>query len=158
MKLRIWRFTAVLLTALSMGLSIAHLFEMPVRLQLAPELWVRITVIEGIFRYFGSVGAVIELGSVVSAAVLAILTWKRRRTVSLLATAGAICITLALLNWFIFVASANVELARWLTGPVAADFEGWRRQWEFGHAASAILKLIGFALLTASVVWDRSDP
>ena len=45
------------------------------------------------------------------------------------------------------VASANHMLATWTPGPVPADFDALRRQWEFGRLTIAGVKLIGFTLL-----------
>lgn len=71
--LKIWRFAVILLTALSMSLWVCHLLEMPQRLRFDKELWVEVTVFENIFRYFGLVGALFEVGSVLTAIFLIFL-------------------------------------------------------------------------------------
>jgi hypothetical protein len=152
MFIRILRFLAILLTALSMGLSVCHLLEMPVRLNFDPELWVRVTVFEGAFRYFGSIGAIFEVGSVLMAIALSFLVRSRGSMIFYLTLGGALCLVLALASWILFVATANAELARWLVNPIPPDFQSWRRQWEYGHAANAFIKIIGFCLLLLSVI------
>lgn len=154
MVLRILRFVTILLAALSMSLSVCHLFEMPQRLQFDSDLWVRVTVFANVFRYFGTFGAFFEVGSVVAAIVLVLLVRKRGPGIFYLTLAGAICLGLALVIWLLVVAPVNAELARWLVNPIPPDFDGWRSQWEYGHAVSAVIKIIGFSSLLASVVFE----
>jgi hypothetical protein len=47
-------------------------------------------------------------------------------------------------------------MAQWTTLPLPESWLDTRRQWEFGHAASAVLDLIGFGALVASVLFDPS--
>ena len=49
--------------------------------------------------------------------------------------------------WLSVVAPANAEFAGWLTNPIPTDFAGWRRQWEYGHAARAVIHIVGLSLL-----------
>jgi hypothetical protein len=144
MLIKIWRFITILLTALSLSLSVCHLLEMPQRLKFDAQLWVRVTVFEGIFRYFGSIGALFEVGSVLTAIVLVFLVRKRGRAIFYSTLGGAICLIMALASWFLFVNTANAELARWLVNPIPPDFASWRNQWEYGHAANAFIKIAGF--------------
>jgi len=53
------------------------------------------------------------------------------------------------------VNTANSVLATWTPGPIAADFEAVRRQWEFGHITIAGVKLVAFALLALACVWPE---
>ncbi|HEY9799473.1 MAG TPA: hypothetical protein V6D25_03885 [Leptolyngbyaceae cyanobacterium] len=101
--MRLWRFITILLASLSLGLSIAHLLELPRRMQFDQQLWVRVTVFENVYRYFGSVGAAFEIGSVIAAVVLAFLV--RKRGVTFYWTlGGAIALVLAIVSWMMFVA------------------------------------------------------
>jgi hypothetical protein len=148
---KIWRFLTILLTALSMSLSVCHLLEMPQRLKFDAELWVRVTVFENIFRYFGSIGALFEVGSVLTATVLIFLARGRGKSFYL-TLSGAAFLVLAFAGWLMFVAPVNAELARWLTNPIPADFTGWRNQWEYAHTINAFIKIFGFSLLLLSVI------
>jgi hypothetical protein len=60
-----WVFLALVLVALAIGAPFAHVLEMPVRRGYDPALYV--TVTHTLYRYFGSVGAVIEVGAVLAA-------------------------------------------------------------------------------------------
>lgn len=151
---KIWRFLTVLLAALSLSLSVCHLFEMPQRLKFEPELWVRVTVFENIFRYFGSVGALFEVGSILTAIVLVFLVRKRGKSFYL-TLAGALCLAAALTSWILFVAPVNAELAKWLSQPIPSDFAIWRNQWEYAHSVNAFIKIFGFSFLVLSLLTDE---
>jgi hypothetical protein len=89
--LRIWRFATLMPTALSAGVALCHLMEMPARRNYAPALWSRVTNIEGTYWLFGPpVGASIEGGALSTAVVLSIFVRKRRRAFTL-TLVGAVC-------------------------------------------------------------------
>jgi hypothetical protein len=151
--LRAWRFIALMLASLSLSLSVAHLLELPQRMQFDQQLWVEVTVVENLYRLFGSVGAVFEIGALVAAIGLAF--WVRKRgAVFYLALAGAVFLGLALAGWLVFVAPMNAEFATWLTEPVPADWTRYRDQWEYAHAAIALIKTLGLSCLVVSVLLD----
>jgi hypothetical protein len=152
MFLKIWRFLTILMAALSMSLSVCHPFEMPQRMKFDAKLWTDVTVFGNVFHYFGSIGAALEVNSILFSIALIFLVRKRGRAIYYLTLGGAVCLILALANWFLFVSTANAEFARWLTNPIPPDFESWRRQWEYGHAANAFIKITGFGLLLFSVI------
>ncbi len=153
---RSWQFLAVLLTAFSLSLNVAHLLELPQRMKFDRDLWVRVTVVEGVYRLFGSVGAVCEIGAIVSAGALA-LVLRGRGTSFRLALGGAVCLALAFGSWLTFVAPANAEFARWLTVPIPPDWSRWRDQWEYTHAINAAIKTAGLSLLVLSVLAEESS-
>lgn len=152
MLLKFWRFLTILLTALTMALSVCHLMEMPQRLKFDAELWVRVTVFENIFKYFGSVGAIFEMGAVLTSIVLIFLVRQRGAVIFYLTLGGALCVIAAFVVWLSVVAPANTEFAGWLTKPIPTDFAGWRKQWEYGHAARAVMHIIGLSLLLWSII------
>ena len=71
-----------------------------------------------------------------------------------LALIAALAFALALLLWWIVVYPVNVQLATWVNGPVPDDWTRWRGRWEWGHAAIALIELVGFAALVWSVLED----
>jgi len=89
-----------------------------------------------------------------SLALLAYLVRERRRPGFRLALAAAILFALALVLWWVLVYPVNVELAKWVNGPVPADWTDYRARWEWGHAIISVLELAGFAALVASVLTD----
>jgi hypothetical protein len=145
------RFVVPLVAALSMATTLAHLLEMPARLAWDAPLWIATTVTGGLFRMFGSVGAMFEVGAVVLAAVLA---WQLRglgRAFGL-ALAGAVLLVAAHLLFWLLVAPVNAEIATWTPGVFPADWASWRAQWEYSHALRALLQIAGFAALLGSAL------
>ena len=69
-------------------------------------------------------------------------------------SAAAVLFALALVLWWVLVYPVNVELAKWVNGPVPADWTDYRARWEWGHAIIALSSLLGFAALVASVLAD----
>jgi hypothetical protein len=150
-----WRFIALMLTSLSLGLSMAHLLELPQRIKFEQQLWVDVTVFQNVYRLFGSVGAVFEIGAILAAIVLAFLVRKRRPTFYW-TFGGAALLAIAFASWLLFVAPMNTEFARWLTNPIPTDWTRYRNQWEYAHAINAIIKLFGFGLLVLSMLTESS--
>lgn len=151
MLIKIFQFATLLLAAFSLSLSMTHLLELPQRIKFDQELWVKVTVYEGVYKYFGSVGAFFEIGAFLAAFILAILL-RGHGSVFYWTLSGAIVLAVALASWLIFVNSANAELARWLSNPVPPDWTRTRDQWEYAHAVNAFIKITGFSLLAVSVI------
>ena len=126
---------------------------MPVRRTYDPALYV--TVTHTLYRYFGIVGAVIEVGAV-GAAVIWAAGPGRSRTSPVAArgwaVAGAACLVLAHALFWLLVNPVNEAFAGWTPAAVPADWTRLRDQWEFTHAARAGLFLMGFCALLASVL------
>ena len=156
MSIKIWRFAALMLAAFSLSLSMAHLLEFPRRMLFDQELWVRVTVFEGVYALFGSVGAIFEIGAILTALVIVFLVRKSGKTFYW-TLGGAIILLLAFISWIIFVAPTNAELARWLTNPVPPDWTRTRNQWEYAHAVNAFIKIAGFSLLVISVLVETTE-
>jgi hypothetical protein len=148
--LRLWRFSAIVLSALSMGLSFCHLLELPPKMLFDGQLWVTMTT-KGLYSLFGSVGAVIEVGSLLMAIVLAFLL-RGRGLVFSLTLSGATLLVVALALWSIFIAPVNAELAQWTSISFPSDWMRYRDRWEYTHAVNAIIKLIAFCSLVCSLL------
>ena len=56
--------------------------------------------------------------------------------------------------WWVLVYPVNVELAKWVTGPVPADWTAYRSRWEWGQLVISLLEFGGFAALVSSVLAD----
>ena len=149
--IRTWRFITLMLASFSLSLSMTHLLELPQRMQFDQQLWVRVTVVENVYKLFDSVGAVFEITAIITAIVLAFLVRKQGSTFYW-TLGGAIVLVLAFLSWIMFVAPMNVEFAKWLTNPVPMDWMRYRDQWEYAHAVNALIKIIGLSLIVISVI------
>ena len=152
--LRIMRFVAIMLAGLTLGLSFCHLMQLPSRMGWDQYLWVGSTVQGGLYATFGSVGAVIFVATVIALALLAYFVREHGRPGFRLALAAAILFALALVLWWVLVYPVNVELAKWVNGPVPSDWTAYRARWEWGHAIISFVELAGFAALIASVLAD----
>ncbi|NJL40984.1 MAG: hypothetical protein HC899_32840 [Leptolyngbyaceae cyanobacterium SM1_4_3] len=146
-----WRFITLMLASLSLSPSMAHLLEMPQRLKFDQQLWVQVTVFGNVYRLFGSVGAVFEVGAILAAIVLTTLV-RKHRSGFYWTLAGTLLLVLALVSWILFVAPMNAEFAQWLTNPVPVNWTRYRDQWEYAHATNAVIKLLALSLLVLSVL------
>jgi hypothetical protein len=156
MLLKGTRFVAIMLAALTLGLGFCHLMQLPSRLGWDQYLWVGSTVQGGLYAAFGSVGAVIFVATVIALALLAYFTREHGRPGFTLALIAALLFAAALVLWWVLVYPANVELAKWVNGPVPADWTDTRARWEWGHATIALVELVGFGALIWSVLADTS--
>jgi len=154
MLLKVTRFSAILLAALTLGVGFCHLMQLPARMGWDQYLWVGSTVQGGLYAMFGSVGAVIDVAAVIVLALLAYFVREHSRPGFALALLAAVVFAAALVLWWVLVYPVNVELAKWVNGPVPADWTGYRARWEWGHAIIALTELAGFAALIASVLAD----
>ena len=154
MLLKGTRFAAVLLAALTLGLGFCHLMQLPSRLGWDQYLWVGSTVQGGLYAMFGSIGAVLFVATVIVLTLNAYFVREHGRPGFKLAAAAAALFALALALWWVLVYPVNVELAKWVDGPVPADWTSYRARWEWGHAAIALVELAGFAALVGAVLAD----
>jgi energy-coupling factor transporter transmembrane protein EcfT len=145
-----------MLASFSLSLSMTHLLELPQRMQFDQQLWVRVTVLENVYRLFGSVGAAFEISAIVTAIVLVFLVRKRGSTFYW-TLGGALLLVLAFVSWIMFVAPMNAEFAKWLTTPIPSNWMQYRDRWEYAHAANALIKIIGLSLLIISVLVETPE-
>lgn len=151
MSLRITRFFSLFLVALTLGMTFCHVLEIPGKLRLEGTEW--LTVQQNLYVAFGSVGAVIEVASI-------LLTWivvvqVRKRQPAFYWTLGAaLCVTAGLIVWFLLVAPMNAALSGWTPEALPADWSDYRNQWEIGHAIHAALFGLGFGALVIALLLE----
>jgi hypothetical protein len=150
-RLRATRFAALVLAALGLALGGAHVLELPVKMAYEPELYARVT--GSLYRWFGSVGALIQIAALVSAGLLCFLV--RGRPSFRATLCGVLGLLLSLILWAVFVAPVNAEWARVIAadpGAVPDAYARLRTRWEYGHVAAFAAWLVGFGCLVGSVV------
>jgi hypothetical protein len=136
-----------MLGALSTGLAFSHLMQLPPRMGLDGPTWI---TTQRLFPLYGSVGSFIEVGAVLLAGIL---TYLARTTPAFgWALAGSLRFAAALAAWIVFVAPANAQIAQWTPQSMPGDWTRWRRQWEYAHAARAVLLIIGLGLIVQSLL------
>ncbi|WEX75436.1 DUF1772 domain-containing protein [Sinorhizobium numidicum] len=155
MVLYLTALASLLLTALSLGPSFAHVLEAPPRLVVwSPELWREATVFNGQFVLFPKVGAPLDVAAILTAFFLAYLL-ASERPAFWFALAGAGLLAAGLAAWFTLVEPANAILATWAPGPIPPDFEAVRLRWETGHMMVAAAKILGFASICVALLAPR---
>jgi hypothetical protein len=151
---RFWRFLSLLLTGLALGLTWAHVLELPQKLHYDPQLYSAVNTT--LYRYFAVIGAPVSLAAIVATVVLTILV-RDRPTILLWTGAATLLLVLWLASWFLIVAPVNNDVDDLLASAPEAVPELWLRlrpRWEYGHAIGFILELAAFCLLIISVVVD----
>jgi hypothetical protein len=142
------QFVAILCVAVAMAGGWAHLLELPNKIGLSRADYL---TVQQIYQGWALLGIAV-VGALISAGVL---TWLHRGAgapfyFALLAT---VLIALSLVVFFLFTFPANQATQNWTVLP-----EGWenlRRQWEYSHAAGAILYFVALASLVLSTISER---
>jgi hypothetical protein len=113
--------------------------ELPQKMGYDAVMWT--SVMHGLYLYFAIIGGPVEVAAVIAALVLAVR--YRGRPGGRLAAVGAACFVIAMAWWFAVINTANSVIGKWALSAVPADWERWRMQWEFGHAAHFVLAFAG---------------
>jgi hypothetical protein len=152
MTTKTWRFIALLLAALTMGMHFAHVLELQAKLQWGPELYLAVQT--SLYGLFGSLGPVLEVGALIAVSILAYLV-RHKRPVFIPTLASAVAIALALIVWLVVVMPANTQIGLWqASGVTPSDWTHWRDQWQFGQAAIFAIHLVGFSALLRSITME----
>jgi hypothetical protein len=97
-----------------------------------------------------NIGVFVEIGAILSSAVLVLLV--RRRTGFWPTLIGAGCLILGLLIYFAQVEPANAALKMMAVEAPPENWTQWRDQWESGHALHFLFDFLGFCALAWSVL------
>ena len=128
----------------------AHLLELPNKIGLPPEQYMIVQRVYSGWALFGI--------AIVAALVLTLWhAWLVRSSPRAfkLALAAFACLAATQAIFWTLTYPVNVASANWTSMP--ADFEAARRQWEYSHAASAILTLAAFLAILLSVARAPRD-
>lgn len=145
MGLKIARFFSLLFVALVLAPALAHLLELPNKIGLSREEYL---VVQQIYNGWQLLGIVIY-GALLSTLALTIMV-RHQPKVFGLTLAAFLCLLAAHVLFWIYTFPANQETLYWTVLP-----ENWmvlRAQWEYSHAAGAVLNLIAFIMLVLSVL------
>lgn len=150
MLLKTWRWLTIMFVATSMGAAFCHLLEMPAKLTLDGALWLK--VFQTLYPpAFGTVGAVLEVGAVLTTIVLVFMVRGRRLAFgwSILA---AVCMIATHAAFWIWVAPVNATMGPLTADTLPANWMELRNQWEYTHAVRAVLQIIALGCLVVSVL------
>jgi hypothetical protein len=145
------RVLAILSVALYLVPTGAHLFELPGKLALPEAEYMVVQHIYNGWALFGIVG----LAAVIFTLLHAIMRRKARRVFVLSLVAFACMLgTQAVFGAFTY--PMNVASRNWTVSP--EPFEPDRRQWEYSHAASALLTFVALIAISSGVAVDAARP
>lgn len=140
--MRIHRFLALVITALSLTMTTAHVLEMPRKLSYSIDLYTAVN--STMYLYFAIFGAIFEVGAIAAVGTLA---WRARHQPSARATlTAAIAVALALVSWLVLVQPVNRAVAG------GASWTDLRLRWEIGHLVGFVFSLAGFVALAIATV------
>lgn len=149
MALRALQCLAIVFTALALVPAGAHFFELFNKIGLPREDYF---VVQNIYRGWALFGIV--LGGALALDLALAIAHRRQRWPFRLALAGFLLIAATLAIFFIWTFPANEATSNWTRAP--ENWEALRLQWEYAHAANAVLTLIALVAITLSVVSSRA--
>jgi len=149
MLVKTWRLLTIMLAALSLAPALGHLLELPAKMTYEGPLW--LTVSQTLYGAFGTIGASFEVGAVATTVVLAILVRQRRPAFGW-TLLGALCVVAAHAAFWIWLAPVNTTIAALTLETLPADWMELRNQWEYTHAARAVLQMIALGALVFSIL------
>ncbi len=139
------RFFALLFAALALAPALAHVLELPNKIGLPREHYLTVQRIYDGWAWLG----IVVYGALFSSLALTVMV--RKRPMQFLgALIAFLCIAGTQVIFWTFTFPANRQTAYWTILP-----ENWaalRLQWEFSHAASAVLNLLALIALIVSVL------
>ena len=138
-------FVALVASALVLGPALAHLLELPNKIDLPRDEYL---IVQKAYRGWNQIAWVlgVQVVSLLAAAILA----RAERRVMVLTLLALACVLAAQGLFWTFTYPANAATANWTVAP--DNWDGLRRQWEYSHAAGAALQLAGFCLLALAVL------
>jgi hypothetical protein len=146
--LKVVQFLALALSALALVPSGAHLFELPNKINLAAEQYF---IVQNIYRGWSLFGIAL-IGALIANLALALLL-RGRGAPFVLALFAFLCIALTLVVFFIWTYPANQATNNWTMIP--DNWEQLRRDWEYSHAANAVVTFAAFCSVALSSLMTR---
>lgn len=128
------RFFSLLFVALALAPALAHLLELPNKIGLSREEYL---TVQQIYRGWALLGVVV-FGALLATLVHALAARGRMKEFRAAVTAF-VCIVAAQVVFWIFTFPTNQATRNWTVLP--DNWEALRTQWEYSHAAGALLML-----------------
>jgi hypothetical protein len=144
------RFLALFFAALALAPALAHLLELPNKIDLSRDEYL---TVQQIYRGWALLGIVVT-GALLSTLALAVITRKERRAFRCALIAFLSVVGTQIVFWA-FTYPTNRETNNWTVLP--AHWMELRTQWEYSHAASAGLNLIALVAVILAVLVDKDE-
>jgi hypothetical protein len=145
LKLAAARFLSLLFAALALAPAAAHLLELPNKIGLSREDYL---TVQQLYRGWALLGVVV-IGALVFTFAYAVMARKHREPF-MLAVIALLCLAGTQAVFWALTFPANQLTANWTVLP--DNWAALRSQWEYSHAASALLNLAALIALIFSVL------
>ncbi|MBS0527655.1 MAG: DUF1772 domain-containing protein [Proteobacteria bacterium] len=142
---RIALFIALMSTALALGPALAHLLELPNKIALPRNAYF---TVQQIYAGWSLLGVVLLVQLLSIASVIAFAGEEHR--LRLCAIVALLCLAGAQALFWTFTYPANAATANWTVQP--DNWQALRQQWEYSHAAGALLQLVAMASLVVGAI------
>jgi hypothetical protein len=144
--MRAHRVLALVVAALALTMTSAHVLEMPQKLSYDLALYTDVN--STLYRYFAIVGGTYQILAIVAVVSLA---WRTRAgSEAPWVRVAAVATAASFISWLILVQPVNAAIAG------GASWGDLRLRWELGHLVGFVLSLTGFVALAIAIV--RSCP
>ena len=145
MAAQIVRFFSLLFVGLALAPGLAHVLQMPHKMALSGEDYLRVQQLYAGWSWLG----VVVMGALVSTFLLTWLIRERLRQFVLACIAlGSVFVTQVIFWTFTF--PVNQQTRNWTTLPV--NWMALRERWEYSHATAAVFDLIAFIAIVLAVL------
>jgi hypothetical protein len=145
MALRIVQFLAIVFTALALVPGGAHLFALPNKIGMARDAYF---TAQQIYAGWALLGIVL-FGALLINLVLTVMSRGEYPTFRF-ALLGFLLVAATLVIFFTWTFPANQATSNWTEAP--ANWEALRTQWEYSHAANAVLTFIALCSVTLAAL------
>jgi hypothetical protein len=146
MTKKIVTFLSLLFVALSLGPSLAHLLELPNKINLSRDDYL---TVQQIYRGWALLGIVV-FGSLLSTLILTIML-RGSGLAFVFSLISFLCVLAALIVFFTYTFPANQATGNWTVLP--ENWQELRTRWEYSHAVGAVLNLIAMISLIIAVLF-----
>jgi len=143
MALTIVRVLGLVSIALYLIPTGAHLFELPGKMMMSPNNYM---VVQRIYTGWALFGLVIFAAMLLT--LLHAIMLRRERASLALSLGALLCLVTTQVIFWLFTYPMNVASQNWTVTP--EPFEAARHQWEYSHAASALLTFAALVLFAVA--------
>ena len=148
---QIVRFFSLLFVGLALAPGLAHVLQLPHKMDLAGPDYLRVQQLYAGWAWLG----VLVFGALISTLALVVLVRTRLRQFALACIAfGSVLVTQVI--FWIFTFPVNRQTHNWTMLPV--NWMSLRERWEYSHATAAAFDLIAFIAVVLAVLAAVGHP
>ena len=145
-----FRFLTIICVVITLSALLTHLLELPGKVKLSQEDYQTVQRIYSGWAWLG----IFEIG-----AILLTLIWtvnaRKKKSTFLFLICGLICFVISIVIFFVFTFPANTATANWTE--LTQNWRLLRTQWEYSHAARAVLNFSGFCSLLLALFKEKTN-